>query len=151
MQHEPARLGFLLLGVGIDRVANERVPQMQHVDAYLVRTPGVQSTHNQGGVCGGIVLEHFVVRNGGFTRTGIHHCHFEAVDGVAPYVGKNGALGLFGAPLYNSQVYFACVSLCKLSGEGEVGAVIFCHNDASAGIFVQTVNNAGALYTAYAG
>ena len=50
MQHETARFGFLPLGVGVDGIPNQRMPQVQHVDAYLMGAAGVQRAHDQGGV-----------------------------------------------------------------------------------------------------
>lgn len=95
--------------------------------------------------------QYFVIRYGGFACTGIHDCHFKAVDGVTTYVGEYGAFRFFGATLHNCQVYFPGVALCKLCGQGEVGIVIFGHNNAATGIFIQPVHNPGAFYSAYAG
>ena len=36
VEHEAARSGFLAFGVGVDGIADERVAQVQHVDADLV-------------------------------------------------------------------------------------------------------------------
>ena len=47
VQHQPAGSGFLPLRVGVDGIADERVPQVQHVHADLVGAPGVQGTHDQ--------------------------------------------------------------------------------------------------------
>ena len=119
--------------------------------ADLVGAPGVQGAHHQRGIRGGIIVQHFPVRDGGFAAAGVHHGHFQAVDGVAADVGEHGAFLLLRAALDHGQVDFAGVSLGKLGGEGEVGLVILCHHDAAAGVLVQAVHDAGALHTADAG
>ena len=48
VEHEAARSGFLAFGVGVDGIADERVAQVQHVDADLVRASGVEGTKDEG-------------------------------------------------------------------------------------------------------
>ena len=47
VQHEAARACLLPLRVGIDRIADERVAEVQHVHTNLVGAPCVQGAHDQ--------------------------------------------------------------------------------------------------------
>ena len=151
MQHQATGAGFLATRVGIDRIADERVTEVKHVNANLMSAPGVQRAEYQGAVSVFIVEQRFIVCDGGFPAAGVDDGHFETIYRVATDIGEYGALRWGWEPLNDGQIDFLCVAFGKLCAQRVVRAVVFCHNNAAAGILVQAVNNAGTLYSANAG
>ena len=57
----------------------------------------------------------------------------------------DGSLGVTRSPSANGKIGFFHQSVGKLLGECGVRLVIFCHDNAAAGLLVDTVNDAGAM------
>jgi hypothetical protein len=94
MEHETTWSSLLALRVGVDGVTDERVPQVKHVDTYLVGTPRVERAEDKRGICGSVRAEDIPVSNRRFAGTRIDHGHFESIDRMATNVGKDRARGL---------------------------------------------------------
>lgn len=96
--------------------------------------------------------EDFVVGDCSFAAWRIYDGHFLPIYGVAPDMGEYGIGGFYGDAMGDGKVeFFHGFALCKLGGEALVGFVRFCDDKTAGGIFIEAVDNAGALYAANTG
>ncbi len=118
---------------------------MLHVDANLVGAPGVEIATDEGG--GADLGEDLVGGAGGFPGAGGigKDCHFLAVvRGAADDVG-DGAGGVFGDAGGDAEIGFGIGAFGELSGEVFVGLVVAGDDHAAAGVFIEAVDDAGAI------
>ena len=98
-----------------------------------------------------VVKQLFKVGDGGFPASGVYDGHFETIDRMASDVGEDASSLFFQPTLHHGEVNFLGAPLGELRGEREVSGVIFCHDDATAGVFVESVHDTGAFHAADAG
>jgi len=150
VEHEAGCGEFVFFSV--DRIAEYGGADVVEMDANLVSAAGMQVAADEGGFCGEIGCEDFVIGDRGFACGWGDDCHFLAVDRVATDVGENGVLVLLrDAVGYRQVEFFHGGALGKLCNERLVGDVGFGDDEAARGVFVQAVDDAGALDTADAG
>lgn len=136
----------------VNGIAEDGGAYVVHVDADLVGAAGVEVAEDEGGFRGGIGGERFVIGDGGLAGGRGDHGHFLAVHGVAADVGENGVLFLRRDAVGDGEVeLFHGGALRKLGGERLVGGIGFRDDEAAGGVFVESVNDAGALDAADAG
>ena len=124
---------------------------MQHMDTYLVGAAGVQRAEHERGIGLLVIKQLFKVGDGRFPASGVDDGHFETVDGMSSDVGEDASSLFFQPTLHHGEVNFLGAPLGELRGEREVSGVIFCHDDATAGVFVESVHDAGTFHAADAG
>ena len=150
VEHETR--GRELVFFSVDWIAEDGGAEVVHVDADLVGAAGVEVAEDEGGLRGGIGGERFVIGNRGLAAGRVDDRHFLAVDGVAADVGKDGVLCLRRDAMGDGEVeLFHGRALGKLGGEGLVSDVGFRDYEAARGVFIKTVDDAGALDAADAG
>ena len=136
----------------VDRIAENGCAEVVHVDADLVGAAGVEVAEDEGGLRGRIGGERFVIGDRGLAAGRVDDRHFLAVDGVAADVGKDGVLCLRRDAVGDGEVeLFHGGALGELGGEGLVSDVGFRDYEAARGVFVEAVDDAGALDAADAG
>ena len=138
-------LEALVLTVAVSRIADERVTKELEVHANLMRAAGVQQDFGEGGA-----LEPLQDAVAGARRPPdiIVDRHPLAVRRMTGYCGPNfsfvplhfaaddGVIGLIHCPSG------------ELGGESQVGVVVFGHDQAAAGFFVQAMHDARAGHAA---
>jgi len=70
---------------------------------------------------------------------------------VAAELGKDGALGFGRRRLQNGEVVLACLAIGELAHERLLGAVCLGRDDATGGVLVETMDDAGAFDATDAG
>ena len=133
---------FRALGGPVNRVAADRMPDGLHVHADLVRPPGqnvdVQQRHVPP------ARKHRPVRNRR-AAFGVN-CHFLAVF-LAPRDGLVDAPAVLAQIPFNQRaVMLLHLPLLQLAAEGELALVVLCHEQQTAGVLVQPVDDAGAQF-----
>ena len=150
VEHETR--GRELVFFSVDWIAEDGGAEVVHVDADLVGAAGVEVAEDEGGLRGGIGGERFVIGNRGLAAGRVDDRHFLAVDGVAADVGEDGVLCLRRDAMGDGEVeLFHGRALGKLGGEGLVSDVGFRDYEAARGVFIETVDDAGALDAADTG
>lgn len=140
--------GAGVLGVGYDRVGNFMDILVGvgagEVDADLVGAACFQFTFDEGE---SVVeaLEDFIVGGGRFSLPLWHDGHALAVFGVAADIACNGAAFLLRDAVDEGMVGTVGGFVSKLVGEVAVGDVVFRADDEACGVFVEPVDDAGAL------
>src|SRR5262252_205238 len=89
------------------------------------------------------LLFDFITCNG-FAASRAASCHAGTANDVTANAGSNDSLGLLHPPMNQSNVGLPHFAPGKLAGETAVGLIIFGDDDQAAGVFVETMDNAGA-------
>ncbi len=147
MQHEPAGLGSLALGLRVDRIADEGGALVLHVHTDLVSATGVKVAKHQRRARGGIAIEHLVVGNGGAPGGRGDHCHFLTIARIAANVCEDRLRSGRGDMLRHAEVDFVVSTSGKLVHKVLVGVVVFRHNQATRGVLIEPVYDAGPLHS----
>ena len=87
------------------------------------------------------------VGDGGLSGTGIADVHALAVDGMAGDVVENSLVLLLGRGLRDSQVELGGFAVGELADEMLECRVGFGGDDATRGVLVEAVDDAGAAFT----
>ena len=131
----------------VDRVAQDRVANMGHVDADLVGAARFQAAADVGEPAQ--VLQHLPVGHGGAAVE--HHSHFFSVAAAAADGGVHGAGKLPESARADGFVGPGQGVVGKLGGEEKMGRVVFGSDDQARGVPVDAVDDAGPLFPAHAG
>ena len=113
---------------------------MRHMDAHLVRAPGLQAAFDQAGMAQR--LDRAVMRDRALTPISGDHRHLLAV-GVRPAQRRiDGAAGGHRAPGDDRDIAAVDAVRGELFGQPFVGAVVLRGDDQPAGILVDAVDDA---------
>jgi len=144
--------GGELVFFSVDRIAEDGGAEVVHVDADLVGPAGVEVAEHEGGFRREIGGERFVIGDRGLAAGWIDDGHFLAIHGVAADVGEDRVFFLRRDAVGDGEVeLFHGGALGKLGGEGLVGGIGFRDYEAARGVFIETVDDAGALDAADTG
>jgi hypothetical protein len=135
--------------LAVKRVAGDRMTEMLEMDADLVGATGARHAGDEGPSVAG--SEEFVVGDGITAGGGAAGRHLLALDGVASDGQINGSLGVPGGSPDDGKIGFLDLTIGELRGEGGMGLVVLGDNDASAGLLIKTMNDAGAMFTGTTG
>jgi len=131
----------------VDRVAQDGVADVGHVDADLVGAAGLQAAAQVGDT--GVTGDDLPVGDG--TAAGGDHGHLFPVGAAAADGGVHSAAVLLHIAGHQALVGAGEGVVLQLRAEGQVGGVVFGGDDEAAGIAVDAVDDAGALFAADAG
>lgn len=134
----PRKVGAPAVGA----VAGDGVAEVLQMHADLVGASGLGAAFNERKVSAGEknAPEGF----GGAGAGTLAYAHALAMDGMAGDGAGDAAGGGSGASAHDGEISFAGGAIGELLGEVLVGEFIFRHEDAAAGVLVQTVDDAGA-------
>lgn len=135
------KVAVVLAAASVERIPHDRVAEVFEVDADLVGASGFwhAGDERQSGIRG----QHAVVRGG--LPAAFADSHFLPVDGMPGDGGLDRAVRHAGFSFDEGEVGFFDRARGKLGAEFAVGGVSFCDGEASAGLFVEAVDDAGAL------
>ena len=145
VEHESAGVERLPFEIAVDRVAQKRATEVFHVDADLMSAPGVQMAEDEPPGRIFLLSEHVVVRDGRATGAGIEDGLLLSIDRVTADVSEDGPRGLDGSSLGGGEVKLGGLAVGELLQEGLEGAIVLGGHDATAGVLVETVNDAWAF------
>jgi len=131
------------LAASVALIVEERVPEVLHVDTYLMRTPCLEDTLHEGDVA--YALQNAVVGDGVLAYRGVSEDgHLQAIVRVAGYLATYGAsVVLQGAP--HEGVVVALGGLVEeLHAERGLGVGGLGHHEQSRGVLVDAVHEAYA-------
>jgi len=135
---------------GVEGIAEEGVAEVLQVDADLVGAAGVEGALDEGADAWEILEDE--PGGAGCASAASEDGHFFAMDGVAADLVIDGAgAGAGEEALDEGEVDFGDGAAGELAGEVGVGEVVFCDDEAAAGVFIEAMDDAGALLAADAG
>ncbi len=91
------------------------------------------------------------VSDGGLARAGVDDIHALTVDRVASDLVENALVSFDRGGFGDGEVVFSGETLGKLGDERLMGDIIFCDHNTPGGVFIEAVDDAGALDPADAG
>ncbi len=125
----------------IDAVSCDGVAEVFEMNANLVGASGFWAAFEKGEPvrAGNKPPEGFC-----FARVGaVCNGHFPAMDGMARDGGGDDTRRHAWSAPHDGEIVFLCGAIGELAGEGGVGGVGFCNEDAAACVLVEAVNDAG--------
>ncbi len=132
---------------GVNTIAENGVAEMLEMDADLMGPAAVQSAFDQAGF--GAALPHAIIGPGG--PASFVDRHPLAVDAVTCDAGLNDSSGEFGFARDQSQIDFFHRAVGKLTRQMPMGHVILGHDQTSARLLVEAVDNSRPFRSANAG
>ena len=138
VEHLPREVGASAVGA----VAGDGVAEVLQMHADLVGSSGFGSAFDERKISAGEknAPEGF----GGAGAGALAHAHALAVDGMAGDGAGDAAGSGAGASAHDGEIRFAGGPVGELPGQVLVGKFIFRHEDAAAGVLVQSVDDTGA-------
>ncbi len=139
----------------IDFVAQEWMAQMLEMNANLVRATGVERAFEKGRraeISRRLQFREDSPAGAGVASfAGLDHGHLLSVHRMAPDGGLNGS-ALAGEPARGkSEINLRYLTPRELPAQGLMRQIGLCGDEASARLFIQPVNDAGAQFAADAG
>ena len=124
----------------VARVANERMPDMLHVSAYLVGAARFEPALNERHITK--AFEHAVMRHGRLShlRTRRIYRHAQAVVHIAADISLNAPFVFLEVAPHEGVVGAARGFVEKLHAEAGLGLGGLCHHEQARGIFVDAVH-----------
>ena len=144
---EALALKALLGAPAVDAVAEQRVPDVGHVDADLVRAPGLEPAAQ---VRPALVAGDDLPVRDGAAASG-HDGHALAVRRASGYRRVDRAGVLPHAAAHDALVDARQAVVGELGAEGEVRGVVLRGDNEARGVLVYAVDDAGPPLAAYAG
>lgn len=137
-----------VLAVAVFRVANQRVADICHMHADLVRAPREQAAFDKSAV-----FEPFQYVKNGRRRfaAGGYDCHFFAVDGMSADIGLDNAFFLRDIAVHERDIFLNSRLTADLFGKAVVRKVIFGDDHDAGSVLVKAVDDAGTYFAVYAG
>jgi len=137
-------MSFKPVPFSIERISDNRVAQMLQMHADLMGAPGARHAGDKAVIFVG--RDHLVVRHCFTPGGGAASRHFLTLHRMAADGEIDGSLAMTGFPPDDGKVGFLHQTVCKLLGDRGVRLVILGHDDATAGLLVETVDNARTMF-----
>ena len=134
--------------LSVKQIADYRMSEMMEMHANLMRAPTVQRAFEQTHAVSG--LQNAVFCSGISTAAPIDR-HFFPLHGMSTDGDIDCPVRPLQFPGDQSEINLLHFALCELMSERLMGHIVFCDHETTARLFVETMNNAWALFAADAG